>query len=71
VIWYDFLKSKKAACVDKTPNYSFVGNLGTKKNNLMVIDIDKCMDSPLQDFKCANESELDKFLATHSFTLVT
>ena len=68
--WYNWLKRSKAACLDHGLNYRFAGNLGTTKNDLMILDIDRCQEGLYENNKCANETELDHFLATHSFSLV-
>jgi hypothetical protein len=68
-LWYSYLKGNNALCLDPNVNYAFKGNEGTKDLDVMVIDIDRCKDKPGQSFKCADDIELDKWLANHQFNL--
>tara|TARA_B110000285_G_C14621809_1_gene379467 strand:- start:100 stop:396 length:297 start_codon:yes stop_codon:yes gene_type:complete len=63
--WFKFLKENQAYCFDQEANYSIFGNKDTKKQKVILIDINKCQDRVGQDYKCANETELDEFLKFH------
>jgi len=68
-LWYNFLKTNNAYCIDPNVNYQFLGDTGTNDLKVMVLDIDRCQNKAGQPPHCADDIAMDIWLAKHQFNL--